>query len=78
MQGQLTEAEMAARQAKMRSLIEAAADVECECGGKLFKEATKAKKISALDPNNDTGQEQFMNVPSLYCISCKKELELEV
>lgn len=41
-----------------------------ECGEYLFQNLVVVKKISALNPANTTGKEQFAPVQVLSCINC--------
>ncbi len=63
-------------QANIQKMISNAEDHECECGGLIFNQGIKIKKISAFDPNNKTGQSQIANVTILYCVKCFKELKI--
>ena len=61
--------------ARLSEMIKNAEDLKCECGGDMFAQANKIKKVSRLI----TGEEEdtFLPLPALYCISCKKEMVLD-
>ncbi len=65
------------QQAQMAEIMRTADNVICtECNGKMFNKATAFKKISALNPINDSGKEQLIEYPAVYCMECKTELDL--
>lgn len=55
--------------------IKSAKDVVCNCGGTIFSEGVKLKKVSRLLTGEDS--DKFLPLPSLYCVKCFKELSLE-
>ncbi len=56
-----------------QKMIENAEPVKCKCGNEIFTQGVVRKKVSPLDPANTTGKPQQINIPILYCISCKKQ-----
>ncbi|MCK5614866.1 hypothetical protein KAR91_74075 [Candidatus Pacearchaeota archaeon] len=62
-------------QLKMQQMLQSADDVACECGGLIFMQGVRVKKISALNPHNTTGQAQMANMPVMYCVNCNKEID---
>jgi hypothetical protein len=54
-----------------KEALTAASDVTCEkCTGQFFDQAVALKKISALDPNNPTGQAQLIPMGIFVCRNC--------
>jgi len=56
-----------------QKLIENSEAVKCSCAGEIFAQGIAMKKVSALDPNNPTGQNQYANIPIMYCVKCGKQ-----
>ena len=46
-----------------------------KCGGKVFKPAITAKKVSKIVSPN--GQVQFLQTPVLICVECNAVVELK-
>lgn len=44
--------------------------IECECGGKLFKEKLAFKKLSSI--LSPSGKEEFIPMPLMVCEKCGK------
>ena len=78
MSQQEQQAFQAAQQAKMMKMIENGNPILCKgkdregsiCACNVFKEGIQMVKVSALDPNNESRQEQIAHVPVLYCVKC--------
>ena len=58
-----------------QAAVDAATDVKCDaCGGEYFDQACALKKISAIDPNNPTGQPQLIPMGMFICRNCDAPL----
>ena len=62
-------------QLQAQKMIDNAETVACSCGKEVFNQGVLMKKVSALDPSNPTGQNQYVNIPVMYCVNCGKQLE---
>lgn len=52
--------------------ISKADDVVCKsCGGIYFDDVVRMKRLSAL--MSPTGREEYINIPTLLCLSCGEE-----
>lgn len=50
-------------------------DVKCKkCGGEFFQICAKFKRLSPLNPKSG-GQERFIPVQTIICMSCQTELD---
>jgi len=75
----------AAQQVKMMKMIENGKPILCKgkdkegnvCACNVYKEGIQMVKISALDPNNDSRQDQVAHVPVLYCVKCLTPVDLK-
>ena len=76
-QGQMSQLDQKMHQEKIRKMIDNGNPILCKCGVSTFKEGIQLIKISALDPNNDSKQDQIMHVPSLYCVKCHMPVEIK-
>ncbi len=66
-----------AQQELLKKLIQNAKPVLCKCGCTIFKEGIQIVRASGMDPNNPTGQDQMIHVPSLYCIKCFEPVKVQ-
>jgi len=85
MSQQEAQAFQAAQQAKMMKMIENGKPILCKgkdedgnvCACNVYKEGIQMVKVSALDPNNDSRQDQIAHVPVLYCVKCLTPVDLK-
>ena len=74
-----------AQRLKMMKMLENGRPVLCKgkdekgdvCACQVFKEGIQMVKVSGMDPNNDTGQDQMAHVPVLYCIKCLTPVDIK-
>ena len=50
-----------AQEAAIRKMLDSAKPRTCECGCQAYEQAMALMEVSALDPNNPTGQNQSYN-----------------
>ena len=55
----------------VRKMLETAKPRSCKCGCQAYEQAIAIMEVSALDPNNPTGQQQHLNYPVLCCVKCQ-------
>ena len=70
-------AQQHAQQEMLKKLISNGKPILCKCGCTVFKEAIQIVKASSMDPNNPTGQDQYIHVPTLYCIKCSDPVDVK-
>ena len=49
-------------------------NIKCKCGCIYFDQKIAFKKISALDPQNPSGQEQVIPYQMYLCMDCNEAL----
>lgn len=59
----------------MQAALENAKDINCECGGSIFAQGSKLKRLSRILTGED--KDSVLPIPTLYCVSCFKEITFE-